>query len=437
MAKSIICILFFCGYALLPAQDPGPLFMAKDQMYQDRNPAMPYPKKNIIGLPEMRGQIYSETGTLNDWNRKNPDGTQSIYLQDIWKSLERKDYTTEAGFSIKSFSFGKKYDRWQFNLSHRIRGDVDFTYNKDLVGLVAYGNYGLLNVEPLAMTQVLDLRPRLSTSLYQSLGIEAAYFINDQWSLGIGADYLAGWYEVDAKVRKFDLDIHDPLTISAKEDWTLRSADLIQSVSIDSFNVKYDGQALGKHPGAAFAVGLFHHTSQWQFGLQVRDLGWISWEGKAYSRKAETNYSGLQVNDFLNVDGGIFDHIKDTLRTLTNVDESNIKYRTSLQSRIILDAQYHLSDRWSGGGAIYMVNNAPATYWRVMAGTVYRPSQVFEFGGDISLDSYHKINLGLFGALRLSIFNIYMSMEHLPGFFNPNGTSRLGGSMGINLMWGE
>ena len=102
----------------------------------------------------------------------------------------------------------------------------------------------------------------------------------------------AGWYEVDAKVRKFDLDIHDPLTISAKEDWTLRSADLIQSVSIDSFNVKYDGQALGKHPGAAFAVGLFHHTSQWQFGLQVRDLGWISWEGKAYSRKAETNYSG-------------------------------------------------------------------------------------------------------------------------------------------------
>ncbi len=107
MAKSIICILFFCGYALLPAQDPGPLFMAKDQMYQDRNPAMPYPKKNIIGLPEMRGQIYSETGTLNDWNRKNPDGTQSIYLQDIWKSLERKDYTTEAGFRLNHFLLAK------------------------------------------------------------------------------------------------------------------------------------------------------------------------------------------------------------------------------------------------------------------------------------------------------------------------------------------
>lgn len=437
MAKLIIYLLLFFGYALLPAQDLGPLFMAVDQMYQDRNPACPYPKKNIIGLPEMRGQIYSETGILNDWIRKNPDGTPSVYLQNIWKKLERKDYSTEVGFSIKSFSYGKKYDHWQINLSHRIRGDADFTYNKDLVGLVAYGNYGLLNVEPLATTQALDLRPRLSTSLYQSLGMEVAYFINDQWSLGLGADYLAGWYEVDTKVTRFDLDIHDPLTISAKEDWTLRSADLIQSVSIDSFNVKYDGQALGKHPGAAFAIGLYHQSDKWQVGLQVRDLGWISWDGKAYSRKAETNYSGLQVNDFLNVDRGIFDHIKDTLRALTNVKQSNILYRTGLQSKILLDAQYHWTERWSGGGAIYMINNSPSAYWRVMAGGVYKPSQVIEFGGNISLDSYHHINLGMFGALRLSIFNIYISMEHLPGLFNPNSTNRLGGSMGIHLMWGQ
>lgn len=438
MIKKIIGIGIgvFAFSFLLEAQDLGMQLLDRDQIFLGRNPALPFPKKTVIGLPEGSGHLFNESGSLDDWQNTTSDGKRSISLQSIWKALDHKDYLTEANWAIRSFYFGKKWSKFQFGLYHSFQGDFTFKYNKELVGLLGYGNYGFLQQETLAKTQVLDISPQAAVTVYQAIGVEAAYFLNDRLSIGGGIQFLGGLYDFRSEVNRFDADLRDPLTLKTDEDWSLHTAELVDQISIDSISLDGDRGALGTHPGVGFNIGVNYSIDKFKAGLQVRDLGMIRWDGITYSRKGSTNYSGIQIDNFLDVNQNVFNQITDTLRVIANVNKSSGTYTGKLAGKFILDGQFHLSEKWMTGGVLYYSSNYVQNYWRLMGGIVYQPSKVLHIGTQLSFDAHQKINVGVMGALRLGVVNLYLSVDQVSALINPAAIDRFSGTVGISVMWG-
>lgn len=438
MLLRLITFLWICGYTCLSyAQDPGMQLLSKDQIFHGRNPAMPLPKNYAIGLPEGSGRLYNEAGSLDDWWLTTADGKRSVSLQNIWQTLDRKQYRSEAGWVIRSLYFGKKFNRFQLGVYHTFQGDLDFKYPKDLVGLLGYGNYGFLQQEPLAKTQALDIRPEISITVYEAIGLEGGFFINDRLSVGAGVQYLAGLYNFTSDVKVLEVDIRDPLTLKANEDWTLHTADLVDQFSIDSLVLDTDRRALGTHPGIAFNAGVSYSVPAFQLGIQVRDLGSIQWKGISYSRKAATNYSGVLIDDFLDVNQNVFNQISDTLRAIANVTRSAQKYTSALTGKIILDGQYHISDHWSVGGSWYYNKNNVRSFWMLSGGIVFKPFPILQVGSQLSYDVHQSFNIGVMGALRLGFLNMYLSVDQVTALFQPASIDRLSARAGISILWGK
>lgn len=433
----IIIFLILLTPNLTIGQDLGMHLLAKDQVFYSRNPALPLPKKTVIGLPEGSGHLFNEGGSLMDWTTTASDGKRSVSLQRIWKSLDHKEYTSEANWAIRTFYFGKRLSKFQLGLYHTFNGDFDLQYNKELVGLLGYGNFGFLQQEPIAKTQVLDIKPQATVSVYQSIGFEGAYFINDRLSIGGGLQYLAGLYDFRSDVRRLDVDIRDPLTLKSDEDWTLHTADLVEQLSIDSIILGSGRRALGTHPGLAFNLGTSYRGDRFKIGLQVRDLGMIKWNGTTFSRQGSINYSGISIDDFLKINQSVFNQIKDTLRAITQITKFTGNYTAKLSGKVIVDAQYQIAEKWMFGGVLYYRSNTAQPYTRLMGGVQYQPSSVFLLGTQLSTDTHQTFNVGVMGALRIGVFNLYLSTDQIGAWFNPAAINRFSGIAGMSVMWGK
>ncbi|MEP7322658.1 MAG: DUF5723 family protein [Saprospiraceae bacterium] len=434
-------LLVLCLFNLiLPdlwAQDPGLSLINASQMHTMRNIAIPFPNKNVLTIPNASAEVYNETGFTGTWLGNNGSGSRTIGLQSIWGKMERKEYLTSIDWNVQTIAFGKKFNKFQLLIAHEIEGKSDLLYNKDLIGILAYGNYGYLQQEPLAKTQALDIKPAADISVYQSIGLQAAYFLNDHHSIGFGIKYIGGWFNLNTDFTKLDVDLRDPLTIKSNEDWTLRSANLVDHLAVDSLKLNADQAGWGKHPGVGFNAGFSFHTDNLQIGIQTRDVGMIQWKGSQYSRKGSTEYSGIRINDLLNIDKGIFDHITDTLKSVFDIKESPTTYNTRLQAKIIVDGQYKLSDHWNIGGSFFYSQGSIRDYWRWMAGVVFSPADFILIGAHVSMDKNQQVDLGLLTSLKISIVHIYFGIQPIQSLINENTFDHVSGTIGLSLQWGK
>jgi hypothetical protein len=72
-----------------------------------------------------------------------------------------------------------------------------------------------------------------------------------------------------------------------------------------------------------------------------------------------------------------------------------------------------------------------------MVGTAFSPANFLQVGAQLSTDKYHTVEFGLMGALKLSIFNLYFSVNPLQNLFNANTYDYVSGQIGMSLMWGK
>lgn len=168
--------------------------------------------------------------------------------------------------------------------------------------------------------------------------------------------------------------------------------------------------------------------------LQVKDLGSIRWKnGNQFSRSGNTAYQGIEGIDFLNLDENIFNQIRDTIRSLANVDKTTVSYTRSLRASLQAENQFYFSERWTAGlAAGYTFQRE---YWFLMAGGVYRPIAFWSLGGQLSYDSRNDWSLGILTALELGAFNLFFTTDHLPALWNLKQADRFQVRIGMALMW--
>ena len=429
----LICLGNLAGQNLC-AQDLGIYMMSRDQVFRGRNPAIPFSKNTIIGLPEGNGILNRQTGT-GDWLISQPDGSRKLSLAGGWEGLKGGNYDVNVSWGLRTFFIGKKFDRFQLGIYHEIEGNAFVEFNKHLVGILGFGNYGYLQKEPLAKEQPLDLHVSLKNEVFNGFGFQVGYQFN-KWSLGGSFRYLSGLQELHTEVNQLTLDIRDPLAIRAMEDWKVYSANLIDELSLDSIQViPFNEQdVLGRHPGLSGSVGISYQSPQALFAIQWKDIGSIQWKkGNVFSRNASTHYSGIEVPNLLTIDQNVFNSIGDTLKKIASVKELPQNYRTSLRSNILAEFQYTFSNKWTVGSAVNYYFNRQQ--WRAMAGINYQLLEILTLGSHFSYHSAGRLNLGIHAALRLAAFNLFINTDHIQSVYPTDDISQLSARAGISLMW--
>ncbi|HNR08667.1 MAG TPA: DUF5723 family protein [Saprospiraceae bacterium] len=431
--RRILTPTLMCAVTALSAQDRGISLFNNTQIYTGRNPALPFPKEFVIGLPEGAGSLVLETGK-GPWLIDRADGGKDFSLASGWAGLEKNNYFIDGEWKVRTFFLGKKWKYGQLGLSHEWEGHSSLRFNKDLVGLLGFGNYGYLQVEPRASSQPLDLKSEGEHFIFQAFTLQSALFRN-KWSVGAAVRYLGGIQDFHTDILKLKADIRDPLVLKMEEDWSFYSADLVETFSVDSIRLsKSNGLAPGRHPGFAFSIGVQYKAPRWRAALQLKDLGSIRWrKGNRFSRSGNTLYQGIQGIDFLNLNENIFDQVRDTLHALAGVEKSEASFTRSLPASLLAENQVYFSDRWTVGfSADYIFSR---DYGYLMAGAVYRPFPIWSFGGQMSLDTRKDWNLGLLTSLELGVFNLFFATDHVPALWKLNKADRLQARFGLALMW--
>ena len=86
--------------------------MQSNQVFNGRNSAVPFPEKTVIGLPDISGTLFNESGGFQNWITD-----RTISLENFWSRLQRKNYIASVAWSGRSFFFGKKYKKFQWGIS--------------------------------------------------------------------------------------------------------------------------------------------------------------------------------------------------------------------------------------------------------------------------------------------------------------------------------
>lgn len=436
--RSLILMGLIClsnlGVENLFAQDLGIYMLNRDQVFSGRNPAIPFSKNTIIGLPEGHGILERQTGT-GDWLITQPDGSRKLSLARGWEGLNGGNYDVNVSWGLRTFFIGKKFDRFQLGIYHEIEGNSLVEFNKDLVGILGFGNYGYLQKEPLANEQPLVLEVSLKNEIFNGFGLQMGYQFN-KLSLGGSLRYLSGLHELHTEVNQLVLDITDPLTIRAVEDWKVYSANLVNELSLDSIQVIpfNEVDVLGRHPGLSGSFGIAYQSTQVLFAIQWKDIGSIHWkDGNVFSRDGSTNYSGIPVPNLLTIDQNVFNSIGDTLKKLSTVNKAPQNYRTYLRSNILTEFQYTFSNKWTLGSAVNYYFNQQR--WRAMAGINYRLVEGLTLGSQFSYHSSGSLNMGIHAALRLAAFNLFLNTDHIQSLYPTDDINQLSARVGISLMW--
>ena len=166
---------------------------------------------------------------------------------------------------------------------------------KDLVGLIAFGNYGLLR-QNRGKTGALIRPPHRIYSSFQSSVLTALPF---EWTPFYWRWVFITW--VDGMI--FKSDVKKNLTLisgtqltKTNEDWTrYETANPGESPGRGQCENKCgDEAAWGTHPGMRTSIwAIRFHTEHLQIGTQIRRLGMIKWQELPIQERPSTDYSGF------------------------------------------------------------------------------------------------------------------------------------------------
>jgi hypothetical protein len=426
----IVCIVGLSS-DFLRSQDQGLQFLAHDEIFPGRNSSIPFPQHIVIGLPDFNGFFYNPAGmeSRNLWTSGNP----RVNLRDLYGRMNKDSYLLQGGFGLRSFYVGKKFKRFQLGFQHYVEGFSYNEYSKDLVGLYSYGNVGLPIVDAGTVSRPLNLRSDFYASFFHAFAWETGFFLSDKISLGVGLKYLSGISHFDTDIRQAELSIGDLFYVRSKEDWQIRSASFIESLDVDSITIDTDWAFWGTHPGMAWDFSGHIATSHWDINFQIRDIGWIQWQGNEYARQGSFEFDGVEVEDFLNLDKTWVQQFQDSIQVLTAVNTQAKTFRGGIVGKLLADIQWKASDRLRIGMAAYHQLNGPSAYWRYTLAGTYKPTKRINTGLAGSLDANDRWRLGLFGSFGLGAFHLYYSVDHLPSLFHPYVVNQLGGQLGLRL----
>ena len=150
---------------------------------------------------------------------------------------------------------------------------------------------------------------------------------------------LAGTEYLHSRERDIALTTEaDHFDLTLERNYVLESSSFLEYRGIDDVNLDWDPTVFpsffNSNSGWAFdLMASYQAKDDWTIFASIQDIGSISWDNRTtrYSAIGETNYSGIDILDFLSEDGQI--SIKDSLYGLLDfAEESDVSFSSQIPS---------------------------------------------------------------------------------------------------------
>lgn len=364
-----LLLLFLFSISVFSQQNLTMYNMSSLQQTQAHvNPAItPTSKINIaiasllppFPFPSMYVNFSNSGFKLSDLITHDSQNKTYFDFDNMLGKLKKNNYiTSSVQIDLLTFGFKHKKNYFSFNFSEKIENR--FRYPKDFLNVLINGNgaSGILGEEQ-KFNFGIDAMHYTDISIGYNREI-----IEKKLTIGAKIKYLMGHENIYTK--KSDVSL---TTGTQNYDLTTKTDIAIYTSGLDTnsrlngdnfstskyiFNTKNSG--FGIDLGANYII-----NEKWSASASVLDLGFINWKEANinYVSKNPNNtvtFTGVNLKDFINDSSNVedaFQHTMDSIYDQIELEKNNNTYRTWLNSKFYLSANYHINEKNSAGLLIY------------------------------------------------------------------------------------
>lgn len=394
------------------------------------NPSFVSDKKVQIMLPSFYFNVNSPDFTVNELFKSNAEG--KLTLSDIAgrvKPQNRMDANVNIQSLGLSYTLNKKLS---LSVYHAVNGNPSVDVNGGLVKLVANGNNQFLG-------KSVPFNSNLNGSIYSEIGIGAAYQIKSNISIGARVKLLNGVAGVFTEKNKLNVAFdQNDYSLRFDNDFDVLAYSFSKYKNINGVSDLVSEGFGGSNKGVAFDVGATMKVGKINLAASIIDLGGaIKWQndGKRYASSGIYSYSGVNSDDFFNVDSLNSDGFRDTLKKIIGFKESeNPSYNQKLPAKIYLSGTYQLNEKLRLGALLYNENgglSVSRTGFAVNA--TYQLLKQIQLGGTLGLRNGSLSNLGMHFVAQFGPVQFFGVTDNIISAFRPYDSKNANGRLGINL----
>lgn len=396
-----------------------------------------------LGILDLGQQTYVPGLTLYDLMRADETSNQTInkflsddsyHFNDIRNSIE-----------VNPLFIGFRAKRNYFSLGFQVVTDQDLDLPKGLFQMFYLGNTPSQTFgKPIEFNGT-----KADITSYAAIHGSYAREINDKLTIGIRGKYLLGLFDLrinkangyfvtdsgEQNVYKFEAEIDYEVNASGIdriEEFSNNTSPSNGTNFVNQYLRPYYADPLGK--GFAFDLGFnYRLNNKFSFSGSVIDLGTINWtQGKTYSKNAKFTYEGLNEPDFDSTDA-LINELADSIGTIFKPNESSSPYKTNLNTKIYIGADYQVFN--SGKLGIVGMSEFHKKKVYLGAGLNYtqRVWRILDIRAGLTYFGDIGTNLGMGLNLHLGPLVIYGSTDKLLGSVNYETTHFISNRIGINI----
>jgi hypothetical protein len=294
--------------------------------------------------------------SFNELFVKRDDDSLAINTQGVVEGLKKNNF-----FSIESqlevFGLGFKLNDMYLNFSVSNKFQMNITYPKDLMQFALEGN-GKSFIGERASFDGLGV----NLNSYMEYAFGASKEFGEKLNLGARVKFISGIANVNTKKTEIGL-YTDPesfaLTLdgeaeiqSANSLYYLDSTANLDQKNIIDNSLKFANKGMGFDFGATYKL-----NDKISLNASIIDLGFISWQTNVSNYKTDKInflFEGLNINELVNDStADPATRFEDTLTKIFNYEVNDEKYRTSLNTKIYLGANYQLTKQLNAGALLF------------------------------------------------------------------------------------
>ncbi len=393
------------------------------------NPAAAFVDGLYLGMPSLYYHFYHTGPAYRDLVVEQ-SGLPVLQVNALFRDLTGdNEFSSQARLQTIKLKYG--WQSWNLGFEHEIISASHLTYPDELVDLYVNGNQQWIG-------QTVSLGPDLAVHSLNSYGLTLSRKIGPL-TLGIKPHLLTGNYFAHTPRSQAELKTGlDFYEISLLTDYHFDNVNLID---FEEGNLlKYRVQPIGQwqlfsgNVGFALDLGM---SLEWgkagRLNLSVTDLGRIKWSEdlSTYRSERTTEYSGVQLQNLLQIEQIHLEGGLDSLRAIFDVDtgaeevtyDLPVQYYGSLSYQVA--ARTHLALMFHYDGQ-YVSPLAVAAQGFVAIG---EPVSVGVTAGA----RFGTFMLGVQGLLRLGRVKGYLSMDNVLEGLDPRKSRHFGGRLGLQL----
>ncbi len=432
LKKSIISAIVLLNTFHLIAQQEQSLHFLKNVWQSNlTNPAFVPEKKVTIMLPSIYYNVNSKDFTINELFKANAEG--KLTLSDLGNRAKTQN-RMDANVNIQSLGIAYNVnEKLSLSAYHAVNSNPNVNINGNLLKLIGNGNSQFLG-------QTLPFNSTANGSVYSEIGIGAAYKIKNHLTIGGRVKVLSGvaaiFTEGDALKVGFDKNDY---SLSFENDFNVLAYSYAKFKDIKSGSDLLSQSFGGSNKGLAFDLGANINIGKISVSASIIDLaGSIKWQndGKSYSSKGNFKYSGVNSDDFFNIDSLNSNSFRDTLKSIIGFKETaNPSHTQNLPTKIYLSATYELNEKIRLGALFYNENGGfDISRTGFMVNANYKLMKNLELGGSLGLRNGSFTNIGLHAIAQLGPVQIFGVTDNIIGALQPYNSKNTNGRLGINIM---